>query len=67
MKRVLQILTGAAFIAALGIVGAVERGADIALMWWTLPLVAVMAVAAFISDAEQTKKFILELRYKSRT
>ena len=65
MKKALGIVTGAAFIAALGIVGAVERGADVKLMWWTLPLVAVMSVAAFIADAEQSKKYFREVVIKA--
>ena len=65
MKTILEILSGAAFIAALGIVGAVERGADISLMWWTLPAFALMAVAAGIEEFTN-KKYFFEEVIKSR-
>lgn len=66
MKKILEVLSGAAFLAALGVVGAVERGGDVRLMWWTLPLVAMMSVAAFIADAEQSKKYFCEVVLKAR-
>jgi hypothetical protein len=66
MKKAMGIVTGAAFIAALGIVGAVERGADVRLMWWTLPLIVVMGIAAFIADAEQSKKYFCEVVLKMK-
>jgi hypothetical protein len=61
MKKLLNIITGAAFIAALGIVGAVERGADINLMWWTIPLIAVMAIAAGVQEFTNKKYFFEEV------
>ena len=60
MKKVLEVITGAAFIAALFIVGAVEHGADIKLMWWTVPAIAIMAAAALLEDRARTKKFFEE-------
>lgn len=65
MKKLLNIITGAAFIAALGIVGAVERGADIKLMWWTLPAFVLMAVAAGIEEFT-SKNYFFEEVIKSR-
>ena len=44
-KKVMAALSGAAFLYALGIVGAVENGAPLARMWWTIPL---LALAAFL-------------------
>ena len=64
MKKAINIVGGAAFIAALGIVGAVERGADVALMWWTLPCFVVMSVASFIADMEHSKKYFREVVVK---
>lgn len=61
MKKLLNIITGAAFIAALGIVGAVERGGDIKLMWWTLPLIAVMAITAGVQEFTNKKYFFEEV------
>jgi hypothetical protein len=61
MKKLLNIITGAAFFAALGIVGAVERGADIKQMWWTLPLIAVMAIAAGVQEFTNKKYFFEEV------
>ena len=34
------------FLFALGIVGAVEQGAALSLMWWTLPALGVLALVA---------------------
>lgn len=45
MKKLWMIraaLLGAALFAILGIVGAVERGAALGLMWWTVPAVIVL-------------------------
>ena len=61
MKRFMEILGAAAFIAALGIVGAVERGADMKMMWWTLPLIAVMAIAAGVQEFTNKKYFFEEV------
>ena len=44
-RRIKAALSGAAFLYALGIVGAVENGAPLARMWWTIPL---LALAAFL-------------------
>ena len=57
MKKFLEVLSGAAFLVALFIVGAVEHGADINLMWWTVPEIAIMAAAALLEDRARTKKF----------
>ena len=40
-KTVLTALSGAAFFYALGIVGAVEQGAALSRLWWTIPLLAL--------------------------
>ena len=55
MKRILEAIGAAAFAVALGIVGAVERGADVKMMWWTIPLIAVTAVAVLITRKERSK------------
>lgn len=65
MKRFMEILGAAAFIAALGIVGEVERGADMKMMWRTLPLIAVMAVAAGVQEFRHGKNFLCEVVTKS--
>ena len=67
MRRLLNVIAGVAFLVALGIVGATERGGDIGLMWWTLPCFAVMAVAAFVEESEQTKKIICEVGIKRKS
>lgn len=54
MNRIIELTGAAAFLAALGIVGAVEQGADVARMVWTVPLIAVMFFAA--RRSEQRKK-----------
>jgi hypothetical protein len=38
------------FLFALGIVGAVEQGAALSLMWWTLPALGVLALAARLAE-----------------
>ena len=55
--KLLDLLTGAAFLAALGIVGTVEHGGAVSLMWWTLPCLAVMGAAAKIQAVAQRKKY----------
>lgn len=55
-KKLLAALSGAAFIYALGIVGAVENGAALARMLWTIPLLAaayILATAAKKRDEEE--------------
>ena len=54
MKRALSALGAAAFLVMLGIVGTVERGGSLVLMWWTIPCLAVMAGAVL---ANRRKKF----------
>ena len=39
MKKIMITMSGAAFVAALGIVGSVENGADISRMVWACLLV----------------------------
>lgn len=46
MRKLIGTLGAAAFAALLGITGAVEHGADIALMWWAVPCLVVLALAA---------------------
>jgi hypothetical protein len=46
-RRINAALSGAAFFYALGIVGAVEHGAPLARMLWTIPLLAIAALFAF--------------------
>ena len=60
MKIILNVITFAAFFAALGIVGAVERGGDLNRLLWLLPCLIVMGIAAAVQDAEQYKKFLRE-------
>lgn len=45
-KKLLAALSGAAFIYALGIVGAVENGAELSRMIWTIPLLALSFICA---------------------
>ena len=45
-KKLLAALSGAAFIYALGIVGAVENGAPFVRVWWTIPLLALAFICA---------------------
>ena len=40
-RTVTAALSGAAFFYALGIVGAVEQGAALSRLWWTIPLLAL--------------------------
>lgn len=49
-RKILHGMTGVCALVILGIVGAVERGADIGMMWWTLPCLAVIAIAAGLQD-----------------
>lgn len=53
MKKLLDVAAALAFLFALGIVGAVEQGAALSLMWWVLPVLGVLALAARV--AEQRK------------
>ena len=46
-RKTLEWLGIAAFFIMLGIVGTVECGGDIRLLWWTLPCVVVMAADLF--------------------
>lgn len=47
MKKIIGIITGAAFLFALGVVGAVERGAAVGLMWMTIPAIIVIGLCAY--------------------
>ena len=47
MKGVAALLV---FFFALGVVGAVEQGADLSLMWWTLPALGVLSLAACLAE-----------------
>ncbi|MBO7207633.1 MAG: hypothetical protein J6W10_08480 [Kiritimatiellae bacterium] len=53
-KKLLAALSGAAFIYALGIVGAVENGAPFVRVWWTIPLLS--AAFFFASAAKKHDK-----------
>ena len=53
MKRIGGLAALLSFLFALGIVGAVEQGAALSLMWWVLPVLGVLALAARV--AEQRK------------
>ena len=46
MKTILEVLSGAAFLFALGIVGAVEHSDNLALIWWMIPCFIVMGISA---------------------
>ena len=60
MKKIIDMIGAAGFLAALGIVGTVEHGADLRLMWWILPCVAAMVLAAAVEDRDRIKKFLEE-------
>ena len=47
MKKIIGAVAGAAFLFALGVVGAVERGAAVGLMWMTIPAIMVIGLCAF--------------------
>lgn len=53
IHRLVAALSGAAFFVALGIVGAVENGAPASRLWLTLPLLALTALGAKISQRNQ--------------
>ena len=50
-KTVMAALSGAAFFYAIGIVGAVENGAALSRLWWTIPLLALSFICAARSNA----------------
>lgn len=41
MSTIKRFIGGAAFFAALGIVGSIEHGAALGLAWWLFPLLGV--------------------------
>ena len=45
-EKVWAALSGAAFLLLMGIVGAVERGAALSLLWAAIPALAVLGVCA---------------------
>lgn len=45
MENIKALICGAAFMVALGVVGAVENGADISLMGWAFGAIAVFGAA----------------------
>lgn len=49
-KRITAALSCAAFFYALGIVGAVEQGAALSRLWWTIPLLLVGWLFALLSQ-----------------
>lgn len=55
-KKLLAALSGAAFFYALGIVGAVEQGAALSRLWWTIPLLALSFICAAKSFFSVSKK-----------
>ena len=66
MKKILEVLSGAAFLVALGIVGAVEHSDNLALIWWMIPCFVVMGISAMIQDVERNRKFFAEVVSKSK-
>lgn len=66
MKKVLEVLSGAAFLVALGIVGAVEHSDNLSLIWWMIPCFIVMGIGAMVQDFEQSKKYFSEVVIKTR-
>lgn len=50
MRRIGGAAALLSFLFALGIVGAVEQGAALSLMWWTLPALGVLALAAGLAE-----------------
>ena len=67
MKKILEVLSGAAFLFALGIVGAVEHSDNLALIWWMLPCFIVMGISAMVQDVERSKKFFAEVGVKTKS
>lgn len=52
MKKIVGAAAALSFLFALGIVGAVEQGAALSLMWWTLPALGVLALAPRVLNKE---------------
>lgn len=50
MKKALGVAAVLSFLFALSVVGGVERGADAAQMWLTLPALGVLALAARLAE-----------------
>ena len=50
MKKLIGAIGVAAFLFALSVVGGVERGADAAQMWWTLPCLVIMSASALYCE-----------------
>lgn len=50
MKKLIGAIGFAAFLFALSVVGGVERGADAAQMWWTLPCLIIMSASALYCE-----------------
>lgn len=46
MNRMKALIGGAALVLLVGIVGAVEHGAELSLMVWTAPLLSVLWIVA---------------------
>ena len=66
MKTILDVLSGAAFLFALGIVGAVEHSNNTALIWWMIPCFAVMGISTIVQDSAHYKKFLSEVVSKAK-
>lgn len=66
MKKILEVMSGAAFLVALGIVGAVEHSDNLALIWWMIPCFIVMGIGAMVQDVERNRKFFAEVVTKAR-
>lgn len=60
MKKILEVLSGAAFLAALGIVGAVEHSDNLSLIWWMIPCFIVMGIGAMVQEFADKKYFFEE-------
>lgn len=66
MKKILEVLSGAAFLFALGIVGAVEHSDNLALIWWMIPCFIVMGISAKVQESKNGKNFFEKAGVKTR-
>lgn len=65
-KNAWAALSGAAFLLLLGIVGAVERGASLSLLWAALPALAALAWSARMIGRPEQKKVSRKVSKSSR-
>ena len=66
MRKLIYGMGAAAFLVALGIVGAVEHSDNLALIWWMIPCFIVMGIGAMVQDVERNRKFYAEVVTKAR-